>query len=916
MVTSEKSFPERLRVGDPKHQVTYVLQRDQLLLQFSAKQEVPVIERFLVARKMRLQSGDAAGRAKLTLDGANLRWVFLSEPPESLAVLAAELERTPEVVSAAPVYYAEGRGPETAASPVLKTLITRFRPGADKGGVQDLSKKFGLAHNAQMSRLLAPFHYFELKTAEGEGTTGPTAVDLLDAVAQHPGVEFVELDWLKLETYLMVPNDTLWANQWDMARINLVNAWNVQTGSTAVSVAIIDSGFDLGHPDLAFTANVPGNYTHFNADQFIGGAAPPYDAGPSGVPHGTCCAGVAGALLNNTAGVAGVAGGCLIMPVRLGTSPTAARVAAGINWAAGNGARVGSLSLGTTATAAATAAVTNAWAAGMVLCAATGNSGGNTTSPAVNFPANHANTIAVGASDQADERKRPASADGECWGSQFGAEIDVVAPGVLCWTTDERGADGYNSNNGGAVTWACVNYPSCGDTAGDYFSIFDGTSAATPHVAGLAALLFSQYTSVTNQQVRDIVERTCTKVNPGTYAYANDPTHPNGTWHQEVGYGRIDCDAALRYADLVISDHSADSGEVPSSTLVGGVWQPQIFWGYQPYVTNTSMSGALPSAHQPARPGQDNYVHAYITNRGPATATGIQVTWHLIDYPGTELVWPTDWNTTNQIASATVGSLAPGASVAVEALWPQALVDVGAGYVHPCMVVQAICAQDVGGNLSSRVYEYNNIAQHNISYSAFSSAGEGAAGFHGFTLPFAVGHFTSRAREVTLLIDLQAAQGARVFLDVAPPSDLPFIKRIEEIARARAPRVQSDDGCRVAALEDTRLLLDCANCRAEIFLRAGSWLRPLGHQRIKAPAIDQMVLQGAARVARDGREQLQLHGALARVTLPVTEGQMMPMAVTMEVPEGAAKGRRFRLDVTQLSDGVGTGGVSLDVEAR
>ena len=112
------------------------------------------------------------------------------------------------------------------------------------------------------------------------------------------------------------------------------------------------------------------------------------------------------------------------MPVRLGITPSADRVAAGINWAATNGARVANLSLTTSGTAAATTAVANAWAAGMVLCAATGNNAGNTTSPAIGFPANHPNVIAVGASDQNDQRKRPESADGECWGSHFGPEID------------------------------------------------------------------------------------------------------------------------------------------------------------------------------------------------------------------------------------------------------------------------------------------------------------------------------------------------------------------------------------------------------------------------------------------------------------------------------------------------------------
>jgi len=115
-----------------------------------------------------------------------------------------------------------------------------------------------------MSRLLAPFDYYEVKDP-GQAD----ALDLLPVVEGLPGVEMAELDWLKLETYLLVPTDTFWASQWNMAQIGTVNAWDVSTGSPSVWLAIIDSGFDLTHPDLSFTPNSGGTLTHYNADQAI-----------------------------------------------------------------------------------------------------------------------------------------------------------------------------------------------------------------------------------------------------------------------------------------------------------------------------------------------------------------------------------------------------------------------------------------------------------------------------------------------------------------------------------------------------------------------------------------------------------------------------------------------------------------------
>jgi hypothetical protein len=571
------NFPERLTVGPTDCQTTYELIPNQVLIRINEDVNEEELATFLGISSSEASTEPAyLQRARRTLDPAGLRWVTLpSGGGRNFARVRGSLEERSDIEEVRPIYFASGGGPETAATPMFETVMVQIEDDQVDEVLESISA-LGLIYNEAFSAALAPTAVFNF--ADDFDLNIENALAVATEVSNLPGVQSVEFDWLKLETYQLTPNDTLFSNQWNITTISAEGAWDIETGNSNVWIAIIDSGFDLGHPDLNFTPNTAANPTHCNADDFINGNPTPYNAGSSGVFHGTACAGIAAATINNNRGVAGVAGGCQIMPVRLGTIPTSARVAAGINWARINGAAVGSLSLGTPSTTAVVNAVVNAWNAGMILCAATGNDGDNTSSPPINFPANHVNTIAVGASDLNDQRKRPASSDGECWGSQFGAEIDVVAPGVQIWSTDEQGPSGYNDNSGGAINWACVDYTSSGDTTGDYVAVFDGTSAATPHVAGLAALIMSANPSLTNQQVRDLIESTCDKVSPGLYAYANTPGRPNGTWHQEVGYGRINVSRAVCNASqsidlqtLSIQFNDVPEGEQTARAIVFSV---------------------------------------------------------------------------------------------------------------------------------------------------------------------------------------------------------------------------------------------------------------------------------------------------------------------------------------------------------
>jgi subtilisin family serine protease len=298
------------------------------------------------------------------------------------------------------------------------------------------------------------------------------------------------------------------------ADIRACDAWTHTTGNPDVIVAVLDQGIELNHPDLP----------NISAQSFdtTTGISPSQVRGE----HGTACAGIIGAAQNNSAlGVAGVAPGATLMSISnsLVLAPNVQQeLANGLSWAWQNGAHVISNSWGHNALASSLIddAITDALTQGRgglgtVVVFAAGNANGSVMYPANSNP----EILAVGAMSPCAERKNPSSCDGESWwGSCYGRELDVVAPGVLIPTTDLQGAFGYDS--------------------GDYTLNFNGTSSACPHVAGVAALVLSLNPLHTQQQVVECIERSAQKM--GSYSYQTTPGRPHGTWHQEMGYGLVD----------------------------------------------------------------------------------------------------------------------------------------------------------------------------------------------------------------------------------------------------------------------------------------------------------------------------------------------------------------------------------------
>jgi thermitase len=449
--------------------------------------------------------------------------------PTAVMAIRSAIDADTSVASGPPVYEAPG-GPE-ALIPVGEVLV-KFR---DAASLEKLATTFKLT--VKRADYPAPGVYL---------MTVPAAVDPVETankLEENPQVEYAEPNFVHvsqrpatvtpaLEALLaptqkepgvtMPATDPGFASQWNLQKIQAPAAWDITTGSSSIAIAIVDEGCDLTHEDIAY--KLPG-YDAYAGDN---------DPSPNGNDaHGTACAGVAAMKMNNGKGGAGIAPGCVIMPIRIAQgigggywATDSAKIADGIHKAvdAPRSADVLSNSYQVGASTSVTQAFQYAQTSGRAgkgcpIAAAAGNTDGGS----VIYPANLSPTIrgmmAVSATNEWDQRKSKTSLDGEnWWGSCVGPEVDCAAPGVHIYATDIMGAAGYSSGN--------------------YIPNFNGTSSATPHVAGLMALILSVDPNLRSWEVEDIIKLTALDLGA--------PGRDN-----EFGFGRIDCRRALVAASKI-----------------------------------------------------------------------------------------------------------------------------------------------------------------------------------------------------------------------------------------------------------------------------------------------------------------------------------------------------------------------------
>ncbi|HEV8228992.1 MAG TPA: S8 family serine peptidase [Candidatus Limnocylindria bacterium] len=433
-----------------------------------------------------------------------------------------------------------------AASPELGArLLVRWNADATAEARDAAIRGIG----ATVDTDLAALGITRLALPAGEETDAAAAAELL---SRDSAVARAEPDGLARLQF--VPNDTLWLTdpysglgQWGARKALVDRAWDVARGNASVTVAVIDTGVDRDHPDLAGVL-LPGA-------TFVSAPSPGCGTGPNDDnSHGTHVAGIIGASGNNGLGISGVAFGVRILPIKaLDCSGTGATsdIARSIIWATDQGAKIINISLGTTSDSfTLETAVKYAIDRNVLVVAAAGNCGsGGTRCVAPNvreYPGASPGVLAVGAT---------ATDDSITSFSTQGPQVAVSAPGLRIVSTTPQYAT-YQSARGSSTGYAA----------------FSGTSQAAPFVAGIAALVWSADPTLKARDVFDRLVRT-----------ADDLGVPGRD--DAYGAGRVN---ALRAVSPVGANlgfaATYDATAAPRSAVTGATFTANV------KVTNTSLA--------------------------------------------------------------------------------------------------------------------------------------------------------------------------------------------------------------------------------------------------------------------------------------------------------------------------------------
>jgi len=423
----------------------------------------------------------------------------------------------PEVAYAAP-YYSVRDGHEF---PMTNLVYVYLKNTGDITLLEKLSKEYNVGIIGKVPKI--PNWYVVACTKESKGN----ALAIANSFYESGLFDGAQPAFISARP--TCTNDYYFINQWNLENIGLWgstyygidikyhNALSLIPSSSNIVVGVVDYGIELTHPDLSVSTFSWDAYTNSSPSQIYS-------------EHGTKMAGIIAAMTNNSIGVAGIASPVKVMSLSndFSQSTIEAQLASSIIMAADQGASVINNSWeNDTYNQGINDAIDYAVQSGrnglgcvVIFCTGNGNLG------YMRHPANYSpdsDVIAVGAISYNGQRKSYSTPDGEPWGSNYGSELDIVAPGVFIPTT--------------TLT-----------TGSQYVLNCNGTSAAAAHVSAVAALILSIDPSLTRQTVTYIIEKTAQKLPGYTFNYWDEL---GGSWNSEVGHGLLDAYAALTAASSV-----------------------------------------------------------------------------------------------------------------------------------------------------------------------------------------------------------------------------------------------------------------------------------------------------------------------------------------------------------------------------
>ncbi len=713
-----------------------------------------------------------------------------------------------------------------ALSFLSEDLVVRFSDGISRGQAVEIATDLDL----QLKREL-PYvpNGFLLRSKESE--TYSSEFGVLDACADlvtRGYVEYAEPDLVAVDGRDFSPDDPRFDDQPHHQVIHSEAAWDVTLGDPDIRIAVFDDGCDIDHEDLTNPAvagwdKVVDAYDFLNLD-----SDPYYDASS----HGSRSTGIAAGVADNSTGIAGVAPGCRVMPVRMPSGGFLSEWADAFIWMGG-----GDPGLVTPAPLAHGADVISCsiyrwdWplsglmrdvfdylttygrgGRGCVVVFSAGNQNSDVATQETRTWVSYAKTLAVAASTisppDADEHKVSTS--------NFGDEMDLCAP-----------AGGPN----GAVEARTL---STGND--DAYATHGQTSCACPQVAGTAALMLSANPDLTWVEVRRILRQTAVKIDTAN-------VDPVGQWLDAAGvpttdpavalfspwygYGRLDTGAATEAAgvadhavDIVLRDTLGDIGIVPSA---GAFYNSPDIW-----VRNASPAdeGALalpvsydiPGPHQPPRADQDNWIYLRLRNVGTVASDDAYLRVYITHFPGTEFIYPDSFIPTNPpgtpatpiteagtylIAEVPYTGLAGGDDDIVSVRWPRELVPpqtvmVGGMSVnwHPCLLAE-VSPHDGPPATGVHVWDDNNLAQKNISI-VYPAAGDD------FATALVTGHAANPSPYVILEVDRTLVpRSVQLYVDLIDPV---LKRRLRNFIHESKPEYRPPVS-EIVFLEETRIHL-------------------------------------------------------------------------------------------------------------